>query len=125
MIRFKALPILLLLNWLSLSVHAQQELIQLEKDPFKQPDILKYRPPAPVQPQSLPGLDETEIEVPELNLTATLISVTEPMIMVNDTLLQVGEEIEGMTLILIDEGRAVFRLGGRQYEYTIENKKTK
>ena len=35
-------------------------------------------------------------------------------------LLQIGEEIDGMRLILIDEGRAIFRHQGKNYEITLD-----
>ena len=62
--------------------------------------------------------------VPQLKLTATLISVIEPMVIVNDQLLGVGEEIEGMRLSLVDEGRAVFHFRGKAYEFTIDDPTT-
>ena len=96
-------------------------MVELDKDPFKQPDMLKYKPPAPADKKpEMPG----QVEVPELQLNATLISVTEPMVLVNNTFLHIGEKIEGMKLIIIDEGRAIFRYKGRNYEYFIDNADT-
>ncbi|MDJ0880783.1 MAG: hypothetical protein QNJ56_03960 [Gammaproteobacteria bacterium] len=106
----------LILAWPITSL-AEGHGFELEKDPFKQPDILKYKPPAPVR-QDTADID-AEVEIPELELTATLISVTEPMVIVNQQWLRIGESIEGMKLILIDEGRAVFSHDGRQHEFTI------
>ncbi len=107
----------LILVW-PITCLAEGQVLQLEKDPFKQPDILKYKSPAPDQSDSSSA--DTEVVIPELELTATLISVKEPMVIVNQQLLKVGESIEGMKLIIIDEGRAVFSLNGRHHEFTIE-----
>ena len=100
---------------------AQNDLIELKKDPFRQPDILKYKPPAPVMRNNLTQEDNG---IPQLKLTATLISVSEPMVIVNDQLLHVGDEIEGMRLILIDEGRAIFRYQGKNHAFTLEESDT-
>ena len=102
----------------SLPLLAQSDLIELKKDPFRQPDILKYKPPAPVARQRLERIGDTD--TPQLKLTATLISVSEPMVIVNDQLLHIGDEIEGMRLILIDEGRAIFRHRGKNHELTLD-----
>ncbi len=102
----------------SLPLQAQSDLIELKKDPFRQPDILKYKPPAPVARQRLDENDDDEL--PQLKLTATLISVSEPMVIVNDQLLHIGDEIEGMRLSLIDEGRAIFRYQGGNHEITLD-----
>ncbi|MDJ0833734.1 MAG: hypothetical protein QNJ69_09455 [Gammaproteobacteria bacterium] len=101
----------------STTLLAQSDFIELKKDPFSQPDILKYQPPVAVTRQRL---DEDPDEIPQLRLTATLISVSEPMVIVNDELLHVGDEIEGMRLILIDEGRAIFRYQGETHEITLD-----
>ena len=96
---------------------AQGNLIELEKDPFRQPDMLKYQPPAQATRQRL---GEQSDETPELKLTATLISVSAPMVIVNEQLLYIGDEIDGMKLILIDEGRAIFRYQGKNHEFTLD-----
>ena len=106
---------------MSMPLLAQSDLIELNKDPFRQPDMLKYRPPAPAARQNL---ERDAGGIPQLKLTATLISVSEPMVIVNDTLLQVGDEIEGMRLILIDEGRAIFRYAGKNHEFTLDEPAT-
>ncbi len=111
----------LLPGLLPMPLLAQSDLIELNKDPFRQPDMLKYRPPAPAARQNR---DQETGEIPELKLTATLISVSEPMVIVNDKLLQVGDQIEGMRLILIDEGRAIFRYQGQNHEITLDEPAT-
>ena len=90
-----------------------------DKNPFGQPDILKYKPQVTTPRSNTVSVDENN--VPELKLTATLISVSEPMVIVNERLLQVGEEIEGMQLMLVDEGRAVFKFRGKLHTFTFED----
>lgn len=97
--------------------NAEGHRVELDKDPFKQPDILKYKPPIASPAEEISAED---IEVPELELTATLISVVEPLVIVNQKMLRVGEEIEGMKLIVIDEGRAIFSYQGQYHEFTID-----
>lgn len=91
-----------------------------DKNPFGQPDILKYKAPV-ATPRKNNAVSVDENNVPELKLTATLISVSEPMVIVNDKLLHVGEEIEGMKLEIIDEGRAVFKYHGKLHVFTIDD----
>ena len=102
---------------------AQSDLYTPEKNPFGQPDILKYRPPPPQQNRNSVSVDE--FNVPQLKLTATLISVSEPMVIVNGQLLHEGEEIEGMKLEIIDEGRAVFQFRGKLHVFTIDDGQNK
>lgn len=88
------------------------------KNPFAQPGVLKQQP---VSKRTVAtGGVTVEQPVPALKLTATLISVAEPMAIVNGQFLHIGDEIEGMRLSLIDEGRAVFRFNGRSYAFTID-----
>ena len=98
---------------------AKAEEYQPQKNPFGQPEELKKKKPP--KKRTAQGTVEPVTVVPQLKLTATLISVIEPMVIVNDQLLSVGEEIEGMRLSLVDEGRAVFHFRGKAYEFTIED----
>lgn len=91
-----------------------------DRNPFGQPDILKYRPPVQALRKQKVNVDKNN--VPQLKLTATLISVSQPMVIVNEKLLHIGEEIEGMKLIVIDEGRAVFQFRGKNHVFTIDDK---
>lgn len=98
---------------------AQSDDYEPDKNPFGQPDILKYRAPVRAPKNNAVKVDKNN--VPELKLTATLISVSQPMVIVNDRLLHVGEEIEGMKLKIIDEARAVFQFRGKLHVFTIED----
>lgn len=117
------LPVLSLLALCMLTTNspalAQDDIYKPDKNPFGQPDILKYRPPIKSPKKNSVRVDK--FNVPELKLTATLISVSEPMVIVNGQLLQPGEKIEGMKLIVIDEGRAVFQFRGRKHVFTIDD----
>ena len=113
--RFTAL-LLLGCVLLALPGWAQDSKAELEKDPFSQPDLLKYKPPVPqrqVDPQT------TEQEIPDLRLEATLLAGKRPSVIVNGTLLRRGEKIEGMRLIWVGPGQAVFRFGGKNHEYNL------
>ena len=97
---------------------AQDSAYQLSKNPFGQPEMLKHKKAA-----KKPAIKKAPVAVtpPEVKLTATLISVTEPMVIANEQLLGIGDELEGMRLQMIDEGRAVFLFRGKTYVYTIED----
>ena len=96
-----------------------QPLLELSKNPFSQPEILNQKTKSTNRAVNTTRTPSNEM-IPTLRLSATLISIQQPMAMVNDRLLQIGEQIEGMTLILVDEGRALFRYQGKTYEYTID-----
>lgn len=98
---------------------AKSEDYQPRKNPFGQPEELKKKN-IPVKRRQ-GRIVEAPVEVPELKLTATLISVSEPLVIVNQQMLGIGEEIEGMRLSLIDEGRAVFYFKGKTYEFSIDD----
>jgi hypothetical protein len=98
--------------------HAQSDVSGLHKNPFSQPDALK----APTQRVLVePGNQSETPLIIDFILSATLISVNEPMAVVNGELLTMGEETNGMRLILVDEGRAVISYAGKQYDLSIND----
>ena len=103
---------------------AAADLLRLENNPFSRPEVLKPRPPTPpprakaVKPVLLP-------EEVELNLSATMVSATNPMVVVDGELLAVGDRIEGLKLIAVFEGRAVFTRYGKKYSFEINDKLSK
>lgn len=110
------LILMLLVMWSGI---AKSEEYQPRKNPFGQPEELKKKKPSTKRHQG--RIVAAPVEVPQLKLTATLISVSEPLVIVNDQMLRIGEEIEGMRLSLIDEGRAVFHFKGKTYEFSIDD----
>jgi hypothetical protein len=91
---------------------------QARRDPFSKPDLAKIREPAPTKPKV--ARKPRAIRPPEITLNAVLLSASNPMAMANDELLAIGDEVKGMRLIAVDEGRAVFRYRGKNFEYIIE-----
>ncbi len=112
------LKVLLLLGcaWLFMPVWAQDSKAELDKDPFSQPDLLKYQPPVPQRQEEA---EPAEQVIPELKLEATLLAGKRPSVIVNGTLLRRGQKIEGMRLIWVGPGQAVFRYGGKNHEYNL------
>lgn len=102
---------------LATAVAAQDALMSLSKNPFSQPEILNAPPPLPPAPVKV-VLPPEEIR---LELTATMVSETAPMVVVDGELLTIGEKIEGFKLIAVKEGVAVFRRGGKNYSFEIES----
>ena len=97
-------------------VWAQDSKAELDKDPFSQPDLLKYQPPVPQRQEEA---EPAEQVIPELKLEATLLAGKRPSVIVNGTLLRRGQKIEGMRLIWVGPGQAVFRYGGKNHEYNL------
>lgn len=88
----------------------------LANNPFSRPEVLKPKPPPPPAPVVKPKLPPEQIE---LDLTATMVSQTSPMVVVDGELLGLGDRIEGFRLIAVMEGKAVFLRNGRKYSFDI------
>ena len=54
-----------------------------------------------------------------MELTATMVSETTSMVIVNGELLGIGEKIGKMKLITVMEGRAVFIQDGKKFPFEI------
>ena len=93
---------------------AESELLSLSNNPFSRPEIFKAPPPPPVrQTVVLPP------EQVELNLTATMVSEIAPMVVADGELLAIGDKIEGLKLIAVKEGEAIFTRAGKRFSFTI------
>jgi len=109
------LVVLSSLPWFSLEA-AETRMLTLQKNPFTRPAILKPKPPpAPVARVVVPP------EEIELKLSATMVSETTPMAVVDGELLAIGDRIEGMKLIAVMEGKVVFTRGGKKFSFEIED----
>lgn len=101
------------------SLAADVELLTLRKNPFSQPEVVKAPPPPP--PVAV------EIAVPpeevRLDLSATMVSLTNPMVIADGELLTIGERIEGLKLIAVMEGSAIFSRGGKKYTFAIDDRR--
>jgi len=101
------------------SLAVDVELLTLRKNPFSQPEVVKAPPPPP--PVAV------EIAVPaeevRLDLTATMVSLTNPMVIVDGELLTIGERIEGLKLIAVMEGSAIFSRDGKKYTFAIDDRR--
>jgi len=94
---------------------ADPDLLSLRNNPFSRPAILNAPPPPPpVAPKVILPPEEVV-----LDLTATMVSKTTPMVMVDGELLAIGDEIEGLKLIEVMEGKAVFARAGKKYSFMI------
>jgi hypothetical protein len=54
-----------------------------------------------------------------LRLSATLVSETAPMVVVDGELLAIGEKMEGFKLIAVMEGKATFVRAGKKFSFMI------
>jgi hypothetical protein len=99
------------------SLAAEVDLLTLQKNPFSRPEAVKPPPPPP------PVAVETVVppEAVELDLTATMVSATNPMVIVDGELLAVGDRIEGLKLIAVMEGSAIFARDGKKYSFAIDD----
>ena len=96
------------------SASAASPLLTLNHNPFTRPQMLKPKP-APIKAQVV-----RKAEPVELGLTATMVSDTSPMIIVDGELLALGESIQGLKLVKVMEGKAVFVGAGKTLTLTIE-----
>ncbi len=102
-------------SMLATEVGAEVVLKQLENNPFHRPALLKPRQPVQrqiINTQPLP--DRIELE-----LTATMVSDSMPMVVVDGELLGIGEKIKGYELIAVTEGGAIFARQGKKYSLTV------
>lgn len=99
------------------SLAAEAELLILRKNPFSRPEVVKAPPPPP------PVVSKVVLPAEEvvLDLSATLVSSTTPMVIVDGELLAIGDKIEGLKLIEVMEGRAVFARDGKKFSFTVED----
>ena len=99
---------------------AESDLLILSNNPFSRPEIFNAPPPPPVrQTVVLPP------EQVELNLSATMVSEIAPMVVVDGELLAIGDKIEGLKLIAVREGEAIFTRAGKKFSFTIKDRKSK
>ncbi len=92
---------------------AEAELLTLRNNPFSRPEVVKA-PPPPVASRVVIPPEEVE-----LDLTATMVSETTPMVVVDGELLAIGDRIEGMKLIAVMEGKAIFTRAGKKFSFTV------
>lgn len=94
---------------------ASPELLSLRNNPFSRPEIVNAPPPPPpVTPKVILPPEKVV-----LKLTATMVSKTAPMVVVDGELLAIGDQIEGLKLIEVMEGKAVFARAGKKYSFMI------
>ncbi|MCK5665142.1 MAG: hypothetical protein KAI17_16745 [Thiotrichaceae bacterium] len=117
--RFNILILLLLIPLFSINSFAQNKVEDPGQNPFSQPDFLKYTPPVKARVEAV----EIEEVMPEFKLSATFISVNGPMAIVNDNLLTIDEEIEGIRLIMVGEETAKIRYKGKIVDIKINEAK--
>jgi len=101
------------------SLAADVELLTLRKNPFSQPEVVNKPPPPPplVAAVVLPA------EEVKLDLSATMVSATNPMVVADGELLTIGDQIEGLKLIAVMEGSAVFMRGGKKYSFAVDDQR--
>ena len=96
---------------------ADVELLTLQKNRFSQPEIINKPPPPPPVAAAI-VLPAEEVK---LDLSATMVSATNPMVVVDGELLAIGDKVEGLKLIAVMEGSAVFTRGGKKYSFAVDD----
>jgi len=105
------------------SLAADAELRTLRKNPFSQPEVVNKPPPPP--PAAVVAKVVLPAEEVKLDLSATMVSATNPMVVVDGELLAIGDKIEGLKLIAVMEGSAVFSRGGKKYAFVVDDQREK
>ena len=100
----------------------ETDLLRLSNNPFTRPEVLKPKPPPPPAPRPVVVVPPDEVE---LDLSATMVSDTRPMVVVDGELLAIGEKIQGLKLISVMEGKAVFARGAKKYFFEINSQDPK
>ena len=103
------------------SLAAEVELLTLRKNPFSQPEVVNKPPPPP--PPPVVARVVLPAEEVKLDLSATMVSATNPMVVVDGELLAIGDQIEGLKLIAVMEGSAVFTRGGKKYSFAVNDQR--
>ena len=93
---------------------ADVQLLSLSNNPFARPPMPEKKPPP-----SIP-VAVKKVEPVELELTATMVSDSASMVIVEGELIAVGESFKGMKLLKVMEGKAVFAGAGKKMTYKIE-----
>jgi hypothetical protein len=105
---------LLLVAWLPAATLAGSDADSgLQYNPFDKPSILAEPVVKPA-----PAIVEKTTPPP---LKGTLVSADTPMAILDDTLLQVGEEHAGFRLVSVEEGAAVFEHDGEEIKVLISD----
>jgi hypothetical protein len=102
-------------SMLSFDANAEAVLKTLKHNPFSRPGILKAKPRAQNQ-ASKPAPAPQKID---FELTATMVSQSTPMVVVDGRVLGIGDKIKGFELIAVTEGGAVFTRQGKKYSLTV------
>jgi len=99
---------------LATPVAADVQLLSLRNNPFTRPPQLETKP-LPSRPVTV-----QKVEPVELELTATMVSESESMVIVEGELIAVGDSFKGMKLLEVMEGKAVFAAAGKKLTYELE-----
>lgn len=94
---------------------ADSELIRLKNNPFSRPQ-LKAEEVLPRQQVSRPAAVEEPVSI---FIEATLVSENGSMVIANGELIAIGDRFEGMKLVEVREGIAVFRKGRKTRTYRV------
>jgi hypothetical protein len=98
------------------AVAADTQLLTLSKNPFTRPPVLNLTPP-PAPPKIVKKAEPVQLE-----LSATMMSNTSPMVIADGELLAVGDSIKGLKLVEVMEGKAVFVAAGKRVTFSIDDK---
>jgi len=101
------------------SLAAEDELLSLRNNPFSRPAVVNTPPPPPPPPVAINVVLSPEQVT--LDLTATMVSARNPMVVVEGELLGIGDEIDGFELISVLEGSAIFARGGKEFSFVIND----
>lgn len=93
---------------------ADVELLSLRNNPFSRPPMPEKKPP-PSKPVAVQRIEPVELE-----LTATMVSDSAPMVIVEGELIAIGESFRGMKLLEVMEGKAVFAGAGKKMTFKME-----
>ena len=94
--------------------HAASTYVELNNNPFSHPEI-KIQP-VRQQPRKVRIEPEKEIVI---KLEATLVSGDDSMVIANGALIAIGEKIEGLKLLEVREGEAIFAKGRKTRTYKV------
>lgn len=101
------LPFLMLSFFISAS--ADTNLMQLKNNPFSRPEL--KIDDVPKRQQIARPKPVVKSKPVTILLEATMVSDNGSMVIANGKLIAIGEKLEGMKLVDVQEGAAIFRIG--------------
>ena len=96
-------------------VQAESKPVELINNPFNRPELLLKKSTAKRLKKAKAA------EIINLDLTATLVSGEQSMVIIDGLYISIGDSIKNLKLIEVRQGVAIFSGNGRKYTFRVDN----